>query len=204
MAAMHASDEITDAINTFELLSSCSSDLGAAGLARVAASSKQLRDTCIIIARRDVQSLLQPALQQATASAVDVEQEKHMQAVLWLLQAAPTAVAAASVSEQLVRLPDVPHRWALQLVTAGVRIMYPPLLAAACSMVPGMEVWVQAQQQLGVQTDMPATAVAVCCGEIATGALVSIVGCQWCYCYDFFLLKLKSAITAFICGPVIN
>uniref|UniRef100_A0A383W171 Uncharacterized protein n=1 Tax=Tetradesmus obliquus TaxID=3088 RepID=A0A383W171_TETOB len=155
----------------FELLSSCSRHLGVAGLARVAASSKQLNDTCIIIARRDVQSLLQAALQQATAAASGIEQDQHLQAVLWLLQAAPAAAAAASVSEQLVRLTDVPNRWVLQLVTAGVRIMYPQLLAAASSMVPGMEVWVQAQQQLGVQTDMPAAAVDVCCGDIAAGAL---------------------------------
>uniref|UniRef100_A0A383WDR5 Uncharacterized protein n=1 Tax=Tetradesmus obliquus TaxID=3088 RepID=A0A383WDR5_TETOB len=31
-------------------------------------------------------------------------------------------------------------------------------------MVPGVEVWVQAQQQLGVQTDIPAAAVTICCG----------------------------------------
>jgi hypothetical protein len=42
-----------------------------------------------------------------------------------------------------------------------VRVSYAQLLAAANSMVAGVEVWVQAQQQLGIQTDIPAAAVAI-------------------------------------------
>jgi hypothetical protein len=32
-------------------------------------------------------------------------------------------------------------------------------------MVAGVEVWVEEQQQLGIQTDIPAAAVAICCGK---------------------------------------
>jgi hypothetical protein len=46
-----------------------------------------------------------------------------------------------------------------------VRITYAQLLAAAHSMVAGVEVWVQAQQCLGVHTNIPALAAAICCGE---------------------------------------
>jgi hypothetical protein len=42
----------------------------------------------------------------------------------------------------------VPLNWALQLVAAGVRFSYAQLLAAANSMLAGVEVWVQAQQKL--------------------------------------------------------
>jgi hypothetical protein len=66
-----------------------------------------------------------------------------------------------------VSLPAVQLKWALQLVAAGARISYAQLLAAAHSMVPGVKVWVQAQQQLELETDIPAAAVSVCCGSIA-------------------------------------
>jgi hypothetical protein len=55
---------------------------------------------------------------------------------------------------------------ATRLVAAGVRISYAQLLAAANSMVAGLEVWVHAQEQLGIQTDIPAAAEAVCTGSI--------------------------------------
>jgi O-succinylbenzoate synthase len=46
-----------------------------------------------------------------------------------------------------------------------MRITYAQLLDAANSMVAGMEVWVQAQQALAIETDIPAVAVGVCCGH---------------------------------------
>ncbi|KAF6251406.1 hypothetical protein COO60DRAFT_1560445 [Scenedesmus sp. NREL 46B-D3] len=52
----------------------------------------------------------------------------------------------------------------MRLLSAGMRITYAGLLKAAGDMVAGVEVWVQAQQQLGIQSDIPALAVAVCCG----------------------------------------
>jgi hypothetical protein len=59
----------------------------------------------------------------------------------------------------------VPQGLAKQLVAAGMRISYAQLLAAAHSRVAGVEVWVQAQQQLGVQSDIPAVAMGICCNE---------------------------------------
>jgi hypothetical protein len=44
-------------------------------------------------------------------------------------------------------------------------IPYAQLLSAASSMVAGVEVWVEAQQQLGLASDIPAAAVAICCGQ---------------------------------------
>jgi hypothetical protein len=79
--------------------------------------------------------------------------------------------AAADVTDRLLNLPAVPLDMAKRLISAGLRITYVQLLAAANSMVAGVEVWVQAQQQLGVQTDIPAAAVAICCdGDWVSGA----------------------------------
>uniref|UniRef100_A0A383VKT1 Uncharacterized protein n=1 Tax=Tetradesmus obliquus TaxID=3088 RepID=A0A383VKT1_TETOB len=49
------------------------------------------------------------------------------------------------------------------MVAAGMRITYAQLLAAADRMVAGVEVWVKAQQQLGIKTDVPVAAVSICC-----------------------------------------
>jgi hypothetical protein len=78
---------------------------------------------------------------------------------LWQLLAAKQISSA-----QVLTLPAVPLIEAKQLVSAGLRLSYAQLLAAANNMVAGVEVWVQAQQQLGIQTDIPAAAVAICCG----------------------------------------
>jgi hypothetical protein len=89
---------------------------------------------------------------------------QHKRAVAWLLRTAPAAaVTASSVSEQLIHIPGVPKDWAELLVAAGVRFSYAQLLAAANSMVAGAEVWVQAQHELGITTDIPKVAVAICC-----------------------------------------
>jgi hypothetical protein len=90
-------------------------------------------------------------------------------AIAALLRTAPAT--AAAVTERLLSLPDVAMKFAKQLVAAGMRIKSAKLLAAANSMVAGVEVWVQAQQALGVNTDIPAVAVAICCGN--TNAWVS-------------------------------
>jgi hypothetical protein len=51
------------------------------------------------------------------------------------------------------------------LVAAGVRMTYQQLLSAANSMVAGLEVWVQAQRQQRVKSDIPAVAATICCGK---------------------------------------
>jgi hypothetical protein len=76
-----------------------------------------------------------------------------------------SALAAADVLQWLVHLPHVRLQHAQQLVAAGVRMPYAQLLSAASHMVAGVEVWVQAQQQLGVASNIPAAAVAICCGQ---------------------------------------
>jgi hypothetical protein len=107
--------------------------------------------------------------QKENTSDVAVE-EQHKQAVVWLLLAAP---AVATTADRLSHVLNMTTGWALQLVKAGVRITYAQLLAAARSMVAGVEVWVQAQQQLAVHTDIPDLAVAVCCAS----AKVSLWSC---------------------------
>jgi hypothetical protein len=101
--------------------------------------------------------------------------EKLTNSAWWLLGLAPAAVAAAaSLGQRLFSIPDVPRDIAKQLVSAGVRITYAQLLAAANAMVAGVEVWVQAQQQLSIHTDIPAAATAICMG-CKTHSLVSTV-----------------------------
>jgi hypothetical protein len=78
---------------------------------------------------------------------------------------AGTALAAADVLQRLLHLPHVPLQHAQQLIAAGVRISHAQLLAATRDVVAGVEVWVQAQQDLGITSDLPAAAVAICCGR---------------------------------------
>jgi hypothetical protein len=99
--------------------------------------------------------------------ARSTQQQQHHQALAWLaallLRRAPAT--AAAVTEKLLPLPDVALEFAKQLVAAGLRITYAQLLDAANSMVAGVEVWVQAQQALSINTDIPAVAVAICCDD---------------------------------------
>jgi hypothetical protein len=145
--------------------------LGLQGLACMAASSKGLVLNCQAAARSNAISLLEPILEIA---GLGQWLEQHKQAAVWLVALLQQdgqplgATAAAAVAQRLLSLPSVPLDWALQLVAAGVRISYAQLLAASNSMLAGVEVWVQAQQQLGVQTDVPAAAVAICCGHECT------------------------------------
>jgi hypothetical protein len=136
--------------------------LGLDGLARLATCSKASRKAIETFVVKYSLGSLDRALETARQS----EQQQHKQAVAWLaavlLRKAPAL--AVDVSKRLLHLPSVPLTTAEQLVAAGVRISYAQLLAAAHSMVKGVEVWVQAQQQLGVQSDIPMLAMAVSCG----------------------------------------
>jgi hypothetical protein len=138
-----------------------STHLGLQGLACLAASCRSLKASCLASCRRDAVTLLEPGFD-ALATAHGIQQKQQLTAVVWLLQALPAA-ATASVSNRLVYTPLVPLDFAKQLVEAGVCVSYAQLLAAAHSMVPGVEVWVQAQLHLGVHTDIPATADMICC-----------------------------------------
>jgi hypothetical protein len=141
------------------------SHLGLQGLACLAAASSSLKHACLVSCRRDAVALLEPAFDAlATAHGEQQQQKQQLTAVVWLLRAVPAA-ATAGVSGRLATTPLVPLGLAKQLVAAGVRISYAQVLAAAHSMVAGVEVWVQAQQQLGVHSDIPATAEWVCCRQ---------------------------------------
>jgi hypothetical protein len=148
-----------------EALHSCpklSTHSGLQGLACLSASCRSLKAACLASCRRDAVTLLEPAFD-PLATAHGVQQKQQLAAAVWLLHAVPAA-ATVSVSNRLVYTPLLPLELAKQLVEAGVCVSYAQLLAAAHSMVAGVEVWVDAQQQLGVQSDIPETAVLVCCG----------------------------------------
>jgi hypothetical protein len=142
--------------------------LGPQGLACLALSSKRFQTTVNTIVCRGSLVLLDGALD----TARDSGQRQDIQAVGWLgallLRKAPHA--AADVTKRLLKLPSVPLDVVKQLITAGVRVSYAQLLAAADSMVAGVEVWVQAQQQLGIQTDIPEDAAVVCCSNESVSA----------------------------------
>jgi hypothetical protein len=90
---------------------------------------------------------------------------QRLNAVAWLLQTAPTETTSGAAVECVLSMPAVTQQAAVQLVKAGMRVSYAQLLSAADRMVEGVEVWVVAQQQLGVQMDIPEDAVDVCTGD---------------------------------------
>jgi hypothetical protein len=136
--------------------------IGPKGLARFTTCSKSLKCDVAIAVCSEGLGLLDAALETARSS----KQHKDHQAVGWLaallLQYAPTH--AAAVTERLLALPSVPLDCAERVVSAGMRISYSQLLAAADSMTAGAEVWVQAQSKLGIASDIPPAAVSICYG----------------------------------------
>jgi hypothetical protein len=157
-----------------DVVNYCSSHLGLQGLACLAASSKQLKKACLQTATSDAALLLVHAVNAAakegcTSNAADSaaceKEQQHVRAAAWLLHVAPKAATAATTAEQLLRLPSVPLGVAKQFVKAGLRVSFAQLQAAANSMVSGVEVWMAAQQQLGVVTDVPTAVVEFCCGK---------------------------------------
>jgi hypothetical protein len=149
-------------------------ELGPQGLACLATSSIYCRTAAVEAVCKEKRDLLASALDTAHSTGLDVDVDDsegldvhvHLQAVAWLaghlLRQEPET--AADVAEQLLTLPKVPLSMAKQLLSAGMRISYEQLLAAASSMVKGVEVWVQAQQLLNITSDIPNAAVAICCG----------------------------------------
>jgi hypothetical protein len=164
-------------------------------LARIAASSKHLREACVAIARRDFLKLLRAAVTQAAEAEAELRAAEaaaeeaanrepyvpvdfdlpsrdaacqlQVHAVAWLLRAAPAEAAADAAVECVLCIHAVPKQAAVQLLTAGMRVSSPQLLRAANRMVKGVGVWALAQQQLGVQTDISAAAVDICSGEVS-------------------------------------
>jgi hypothetical protein len=131
-------------------------ELGLQGMARLATSSKSMKSTCSSLVS------LGPASWLVFAMCIHNDAQR-LKAAVWVLQAAPQAAYTAEV---LVRAPSVPLHIAKRIVSAGARVTFTSLLAAASSMVAGVEVWVQAQQELGIRTDIPSAAEAICCSSI--------------------------------------
>jgi hypothetical protein len=157
-----------------DVVSYCSIHLGLQGLACLAVSSKQMHKVCLHTASSDAALLLVHAVDAAASEeqhAADAplckkKKNKHAQAAAWLLRAAPQAATTATAAQQLVRLPRVPLHVAKQFVQAGLSISYAQMQAAANSMVAGVEMWMEAQHQLGITADVPTTVVALCCRNV--------------------------------------
>jgi hypothetical protein len=172
MSADSSSDE-SKAASLFDILPLCSGQFRLQGLACLAACSRHLQQACLATVRSDGCNLLRsacdvfddehPSNEWRKYCAAQQAKEQRRKAVVWMLQAAPAVAAADSTAQQLIDISCAPHEWVLQLTAAGVRITYAQLLAAAHSMVAGVETWVQAQQQLGIETDIPAAAIQICC-----------------------------------------
>jgi hypothetical protein len=144
----------------------CASRLNLRSLACLAASSRDLNSSCLAIIKRDAARLWHLDMDAAEAAAINkVSHTVNLstcmlrQAGAWLLRTLPTA---AGIAERIIRLPAVPLHVAQQLVAGGVRFNHKQLLAAARDMAPGVDVWVQAHQQLGITTDIPAAWFSVC------------------------------------------
>jgi hypothetical protein len=190
--------------------------LGLQELACLATTSRWLKDSILQALRAGSRQQLLRTLKETAATAAvaavdpaphrSLQHEPHVviRAVHWLMQMAPDkaaeALAAEDVSARMVWIPAVKYRDAEHLLRAGVRIRYEPLLDAAKNMVPGVEVWVRAQRQLGIQTDIPAAAVAICRGSNWVSSLnttqllmrensklhhrirfLAVFGCMLCY-----------------------
>uniref|UniRef100_A0A383VMT6 Uncharacterized protein n=1 Tax=Tetradesmus obliquus TaxID=3088 RepID=A0A383VMT6_TETOB len=93
---------------------------------------------------------------------------------------------AAGAANSILWCPSIPLQHALHWVNSGVRIHYAELLDAASCAVPGVQVWVKAQHQLGIHTDIPEAARAVCLGKVWEEQ-------QPAAAYDFQLLQLALA-----------
>jgi hypothetical protein len=145
----------------------CVAHLDVRSLACLAASSRDLNSSCLAIIKSDAARLWHRDMDAAAATATDNCPHAKLstcvlrQAGAWLLRTLLTA-AATGIAERIIRLPAVPLHYAQQLVSASVRFNYQQLLAAARDMVPAVDVWVQAQQQLGIMTDIPAALYSVC------------------------------------------
>jgi hypothetical protein len=80
--------DYNDAAHLFEVLSCCSKELGAQGLARIAASSKSLKQACDAIVKRDKHQLIEAASAQWKEAYADYQ--------------AATSAAAAARGEAIV------------------------------------------------------------------------------------------------------
>lgn len=160
----------------FSLLPLCSRQLGVQGLACIASCSTQAKLVSIKLGRADATDVVLGTLEAAKADAAAATEARSSckqaevvacwQPVQNLLQTVPAAMNAAGAANSILWCPSIPLQHALQWVNSGVRIHYAELLDAASCAVPGVQVWVKAQHQLGIHTDIPEAARAVCLGKV--------------------------------------
>jgi hypothetical protein len=170
------SEEESEELLVYSLLPLCSRQLGLPGLACLATCSKQCKLMCDELRRTDATDVLlgtlEAAIAEAQAAAGAIDSRKQANIAAWWqpvkehMQAMPAPFKVVGVASRLLWLPSVPLKQATQWVKAGVRIRYAQLRAAASCMVSGLEVWVKAQQQLGIRSDIPMAAVDVCYGGV--------------------------------------
>jgi hypothetical protein len=157
----------------------CIKQLGLQGLACLAACGKQLKRGCSDLLKTYATEALIGALEAAgaakAAAASDVDSTAEQNAVnsainglSWLLKQVPKdqhAELLAVASEHVVLYPAVAQWQAHQFCRLGVRIHHTQLIAAANSMVLGVEVWAQTQQEFEIRSDISPAAVAICCNN---------------------------------------
>jgi hypothetical protein len=155
---------------------------------------------------QDATALLLDAVEQASATAVaanaakaaraadpaaeDAAQDKAVlqqqaQAVQCLLQLHPSAATAAGVHHRLLHTPAMPEAIARVLIASGMRVRFAQLVAAANSMVEGVEVWGQLMSNVHAldpeQCDMPMATFAIC----FPSNWVSLCRARWCDCLSY-------------------
>jgi hypothetical protein len=205
MPNVKSSKTSTDAI-LLDVLPYIARTLGLQGLACLAASNQQFKQACLELVEQNSHHLLLDVLpplspERGLAQAATVRlpppppaaaaaTDQRLQPVLWLSRVAPgmatSGLSAVDVLQRLVHLPHVPLQHAKQLVADGVRIPNAQLMAAANSMVAGVEVWVQAQRELEVTSDIPAAAVAICCGKPWVSVHSAVRRQLFLHCYGTF------------------
>lgn len=107
--------------------------------------------------------LLRRVVLQASSAVEPDAATQHVGPMRWLLsELSFPGQLLVDESAALIRIPKVPFEIVELLVSAGARITYQQLTAAARSQTVGVHIWVTAQQQLGIQQEMPHTVEAVC------------------------------------------
>jgi hypothetical protein len=158
----HDAERLQEALHNCPALSA---KLGLQGLACLAACSRSLKDACCYKTCLNALGLLDTLLLLEKNTQLS---EQHKQAATWLvklLHRVANKATIAGVAGRLTLVPSIGIDVALQLVAAGMHITFAQLLAAADSMVAGVEVWVQAQKELKVKSDIPQAAYTVCCSS---------------------------------------
>lgn len=131
-------------------------------LTRLSSVSKAVQRVCRAHAKHALRSLLLPVLKQAANHPAADKQplwDVHYGSIDWLCNAAGQA-ALATITPDVIAVPNVPAALAAALVAAGLRPTFEQLEAAARRQQPGISVWVRAEC-----TQLPPIALEACLGS---------------------------------------